>query len=1142
MKLFYCNLNNQKIWLKIMRITCTQFLLAILFAGITYAGDSNAQINLNQRIDLNLHDVHIAKILEKIEKITNAKFIYSLNVVNLKQKATVEAKDEPLSIVLNDVLVKNGIRYEVINNRIVLSSIPESGGDVAMLSSPSTVSLYKVAFEVHGKVTDDKGNPLVGVTVRIKDSENGTVTDATGNFILENVQDDAVLVVSYVGYQVLYVPVNKRESIVIMLKNSVSSLNQVVVTALGIAHQAKTLTYSTDSVKVSQLTGVRDPNNFLNSLQGKIPNALISQSSDGVGGSAQIILRGERSIAGNNNALIIVDGVPSSVSDVNPDDIASVTVLPGPSAAALYGSQAGNGVIVITTKRGATGNVSVNFNSGIVFNRPFALPKFQNIYGQGTNGVMDPTVGDSWGAKMDGQGYTNYLGKQEKYLPQPNNVKDFFDDGVSLNDFISVSGGTKKVQGYLSYTYKNTQGIIPLNQLVSHGVNLRVTNQVNKWLSTDAKITYMHQNVNRKLDGTEVANYPAMDVYEMPRSVSLADAKNYQTKDALGLPVPSPWPSTLASRYGNPYWPLNRDFVDGSTDRVFGFLKAEIKITDWLSISGMANIQKSFEKDEQKTYQGTAIWTTHYQGLAGGAYSVTNTNDISRWFNVILAGNNKIAKGLNIEYHAGSIFQDDRSDQIQNIGDGLNVANKFSLNYATTPTFNSSGTEVQTQSVFGEFTLSYRNGIFLNGSLRNDWDSRLPSPYSFQYYSGGISSVLSDLVTLPNYISFLKAYFNYAEVGNGGQFGLLTSSYNYTPGAGQGYLSRNSILPFPTLRPEIVKGIETGAQVRFLDDHLGFSFTYYKSNSFNQLLKINLPVATGFLTEYINAGNIRNNGLEFVLNASPIMRRNFEWNIGFNLSLNRNKVIKLTDSLKSFYQGSITNGAVQMVQEGGSLNNLVAWQWLKNSDGKYVVTDQGLPVFTNQVSGNTPGIIGNYAPKEILGMTNTFNYKRLSLRVLIDGQVGGTVVSETEQDLAFSGITEATAKYRSGNWNLGGVDQAGHPVSATINSQEFWQTVSGKRTGIGQFFAYNATNFRVREVSLGYLIPFHSNFFIKSAKISVDGRNLLWIYRGSSILNIPGIGRRKMWFDPNMYNDTPGIQYSAMPSTQVWGFNFQASF
>ena len=1002
--------------------------------------------------------------------------------------------------------------------------------------------------------------PVTGATITIKGSRKATTSTDDGKFSIAAPVGNVTLVVSYVGYENKDVLVNaSSDNISITLNASSQRLNEVVVTALGIARQSKTLVYATQSVKTAEITGVRDPNNMLNSLTGKVANAVITQGSGGPGSGARIVLRGNRSIQGSNNALIVVDGVPidnstysaagsdfgsvqgsDGASNINPDDIASVTILRGASAAALYGSQAGNGVIVITTKKGSKDKMTVSVNSGAVFESPFALPKVQNAYGQGSGGNIDSAAGASWGAKMTGQTFTNFLGKSASYSAQPDNIKDFFNTGLSLNNSISVSGGSEKAQTYLSYTNKDVQGIIPRNTLLSHNIDLRISNQISKRFSTDAKVTYINEQIKNK-PRTGEENAPVIDILSIPRNMPLSDAKQYQFINNVGVPSAyANYPSTNTGIYQDPYWMIYNTALNQTRNRVMGFLSAKYMITNWLSFTGRVNVDKTFDDLTSQYDQSTTLWAH-----TGGYYQQQNIVTTQKWLDGIFEGNNNITNNLKINYHAGVIYQDSKSDQLTNTADGLNVTNKFSLNYASNPSIFSYGDEVQTQAVFGQANIAYKDAIFLDASLRNDWDSRLASPYAFQYYSVGGSAILSDLMTLPTSISFLKASLSYAEVGNGGQFGLLNSSYGYGQGAGNGFLSRSTTLPFPGLKPEIVKNLEAGVEARFVNDRLGFTITYYKSNSFNQLLRIPLPTATGYNTKYINAGNIQNQGLELVLNATPVKTQDFNWDMALNFALNRNKVIKLSPDAKVVYlSGGFGRSATPQVAEGGSYGDMVGFQWVKNSKGQHEVDSLGRPVTANGI-GNPQGLIGNFNPKETMGFTNTFRYKAFSLRVLMDGRIGGVIVDGTEMNLAFSGIPDVTSKYREGGLNLNGVNANGTAVSTTINAQTFWQTVSNQRYGTAEFFTYNATNFRVRELSLGYEIPLHSTAIIKEAKISAVARNVFWLYRGESILDIPGIGKRKMTFDPDMSlgnGNFQGISYGTLPATRSYGLNLQLTF
>lgn len=1012
---------------------------------------------------------------------------------------------------------------------------------------------------VTGTVNSEASKTSVsGATVSQKGTKRSVIVGDDGNFSIKVTGSNVVLVISSVGFTTKEIPVPAgKTSFSVELANSNKELSEVVVTALGISRQKKTLVYATQTVKPSELTEARDANNVINSLSGKVANAVITQGSGGPGSGARIVLRGNRSIQGSNNALIVVDGVPISnntngtatsdfgfvqgsdgASSINPDDIESVTVLRGASAAALYGSQAGNGVILITTKKGKKDKISVSINSGVAVESVFALPSFQNSYGQGNGGVLKDTLlsGESWGARMSGQKVTNYLLKPDTYSAQPNNVKDFFRNGTSFNNSIGVTGGTDKMQTYLSYTNNSIKGIIRGNDLNRHTVNLRITNQIGSRFSTDAKVTYLNQQIkNRPRAGEE--NAPVIDIYNMARNISTPLAQQSEALNNVGIPTPTAFPSTLSSIYQNPYWLINRTSINENRDRVMGFLTAKFKITEWLTLSGKANLDKTFDNGDNSVSDGTILWAK-----GGGDYQKSNVTSTEKWFDVMLDGNNTITKNLKINYRVGGIFQDSKYDANNQSAGGLNVTDKFSLNFAKSPTVSSGFSEVQTQSVFGQANVSFKDAVFLDLSLRNDWDSRLPKPYSFQYPSIGLSTVLSDLFILPAPLSFLKASVNYAQVGNGGKFGLLNSVYNYGQGAGNGFLQISSTLPLPGLKPEIVKNLEFGVEARFLQNRIGFTATYYKSNSFNQLLQVALPVATGYSNKYINAGNIQNSGFELVVDGSPIQSKDFKWNVTFNLAMNSSKVVSLSDDVKIFYLGGgFGRSATPVVQEGKAYGDLLAFKWATDAKGNHVVdATTGKPTLTADQQ-----YIGNFNPKATMGFTNTFEYKNVYLRVLIDGRFGGTMVSGTEMNLAFSGIPKVTENYRGGGWNLGGVDGSGTAVSKTISSQDFWQIASGKRYGAGEFFAYDATNIRIRELSIGYSIPMKNTKVIKAAKLSFVARNLVWLYRGKSKLNIPGLGTRKMWFDPDMSlgnANFQGVEYGALPATRSLGLNLQLTF
>lgn len=1088
---------------------------------------------MKKEITLGLQKESLSNALKKIEILSGFRIAYAIEDVEKYAKISIPKAKRTVAKTLEVVLAQTILYFKLQNDAIIIYQRQTVNMDNAGTAP-------HVADTVRGRVMNDRGEPVESASVLVKGSQNGTTTNSRGEFVLNGAGSGATIVVSAVGYGTKEITLEGRSYIDLKLVGITTGMEEVVVTALGINRKTKSISYATQSVKPSTLTEVRDPNNVLNSLQGKIANALITQSSGGLGSAAKVILRGNRSITGNSSALIVIDGVPGGDPGINPDNIESMTVLTGSAGAALYGSEAGNGVILITTKKGRKDGITVGLNSGVTVERPFALPRVQNTFGQGSNGSIDITTGDSWGAKMTGQSYIDNFDKESSYSPQPDNIRDFFRTGLNLNNAISVSGGSEKAQTFLSYINNTTQGIIPNNNLVSHIVNLRITNQISKRISTDAKVTYHKRDIKASPRAGE-ANTPVMDIYQIPRSLSTQAAEHYQDINNIGVPVPAAWPSTVSGVYANPYWVVNNDRLDKARNSIIGFLKTKYRVLDWLSISASANIDAFNETQEQKTYQGTISWAWN----PGGYYSVENINYMQKWFDVMLEGNNRITKDLNINYHAGAIYKDNKYESAIGIADGLNVTNKFSMNLATTPVSQQSGDQVRIQSLFGMANLSLKDYLFLEGTFRNDWDSRLPSPHSFSYYSVGLSGILSDMIHLPSSINYLKTFVSFAEVGNGGEFGLLTTPYDYEPGVGQGYLYRRSVLPFPTLKPEIVRSIEAGVEARFLNNLLGIALNYYKSNSFNQLFTLQLPVGTGYATSYLNAGNIQNQGFEAIVNASPVKQKSFGWDISFNFGLNKNKVKELTPQIQSIKLVGFTDfGGQPQINVGGSFGDIFAHTWLKNGKGQYIVTSDGRPQTSNSV-GDLPSLVGNFAPKARIGLSNTIYYNKLSMRMLIDGRIGGIMISGTEMNLSFSGITEETEKYRDGGLALGGVDANGNPVNATISAQQFWRSASSKRFGTGEFYTYDATNFRIRELSVGYDIPIR-NGFIKTARLSAVGRNVLWIYRGSSKLDIPGLGKRKMWMDPDMSlyggNGLTGVEYGAFPSTRSIGLNLQLTF
>lgn len=1003
---------------------------------------------------------------------------------------------------------------------------------------------------INGLVTNTKGEPLAGVTILLKGTTKGVTTGADGKYSID-APDDGVLVFRYLGFVTQEIAIHSRAHIDVQLTADVNSLNGVVVTALGIKRQSRSLAYGVQQLSNSDVNQVPDPSsNIMNALSGKVAGAVITPAASGPGGAVRVVLRGNRSINGNNNALIVVDGVPidntmttelngggsantiatqpksisssysgsDGAASINPEDVESISILAGPAAAALYGSRAANGAILITTKSGKSGSLSVNYNGGVSFDVPNMLMKFQNTYGRGDQGQNVATAGGSWGAA------------DKTY---PNNVRDFYNTGATVNNYVSVTGGTDKIKGYASYTNNAVSGIIPKNGLNRNTVDLRVTAQVLPKLSTDVKMTYVNRTINNepRLGDQGINN----EAYIMPRDLSSDSLKNYERFDVNGKPIPVYW--TSSSTFQNPYWDVYRNSLDEERNRVMLMASAKYQFTNWLSLQGRYSLDRYDDKITSSYYDGTVAFPVN----PGGRYLEAYLNHWQRNIDLLLSGSNTLSSNFNISYNIGGSVLDIKGYNTQDLANGLSIPNKFNLNFATSPSYSNVAVKKEVQSVYGNAELSFKEYLYLDISGRNDWSSTLPSPYSFFYPSIGISAILSDMFVMPSWISFAKIRGSYTQVGNDADPYLLQQTYSYNQGSGNGFVTRDGTKAINNLKPEQTKSYEAGLDWRFLNGRLGLSATIYKTNSINQLISINLPRASGFSDEYINAGNIENKGLEITLSVTPINGKIFNWDSKLNFATNKNKVLSLAPGVSQvdLSTGNDNFGSL-LIKPGGSYGDIYDYVWARDpKTGSHLVTAAGLPEVTPLQK------LGNFNPDFTLGWDNDFTYKRFDLSFLIDGSVGGILVSGTDAMMAYYGVSEYTTKFRNGGLILQGVHDDGTPNTSSISAEQLWTNVSqGGRSGYGQFFAYHGTTFRLREFSLGYRFNVHHTF-LKDAKISLTGRNLFFLYRGKSLLDIPGIGNRTLPVDPESAIGTSnyqGVESGLPPSLRSIGLNVNLSF
>ncbi len=1018
---------------------------------------------------------------------------------------------------------------------------------VLLVASTGTVFAQDRALS--GTVNDENGQPLPGASVLLKGTTRGTNTSAEGNFTI-NVNGAGTLTISTVGYATKEVPFTASQStITTNLDSDVRSLGEVVVTALGITKDEKTLSYATQQIQTKTFAQARELN-VANSLIGRVAGLDVARSSSGLGGSSRIVLRGDRSITGNNQALIVIDGVPvdnsnfspgnanggrdggDGMSSINPDDIESMSVLRGAAATALYGSLASNGAILITTKKGASRKgLGVTINSSFQAEQPMFLRNFQNEYGQGSAGLYNPRSEFSWGPKMTGQSVALWgpdpanAGQTYNMTPQPNTYENFYSTGSQLSNSVAFSGGSDKTQTYFSYTNVDAKGIVDNNKLKRNILNLRITNKLGKKLELDTKITYLNERIdNRQQTGEAFANLQR-HILRLPRNISLEQAQDFEYVDpSTGRLRQNFWnPGSNGGQ--NPYWIKNRVLARDNRDRVTGFTQLSYDFTPNFKVLGRAGLDKYVDKFEGKWYNNT--------------YTIADNGDYQTlWretslFNVDVVGMDNKSFNQNFAVNAvvGANLQRRNSLSQSTSTGGLNRDNLFITTNARSPQANRGINETEKQGVFATADFTFRDAITIQASARNDWSSTLPAANrSYFYPSIGFSGVISNLVTMPAAISFLKVRGTYAQTGSDARAYLLNQTYTFSTGGPNGFISRDGVKPFPDLKPEITTSYEGGIEMKLFGNRLGFDLGYYLSDSRNQLFNVAIPPASGWSSEFINAGLVRNSGVELTLNATPVKAGDFRWDLDLNYAANRNKLLELTPDLSVLnLAGDFFNSVRAVV--GQPLGQVYSRGYVRDAQGRIKVDAAGLP----QITPGTTVDVGNTRPTWTGGLSNRVSYKDFSLNFLISARVGGIVTSFTNAVIYADGVTEQTLAGRE-SFIFDGVKDDGTPNNIATTAEKYWLKVGGRNTPAGEAFTYSATNIRLREVTLSYSLP--AAMVAKSpfaaASLSIVGRNLFFLLNKAE------------GFDPELtagaQNTTVGLESFAMPSTRTFGLNLNLSF
>jgi len=991
-----------------------------------------------------------------------------------------------------------------------------------MLSLSFLVTLvYAQQRQITGTVRDNAGAPIAGATVVQKGTTGGSSTDESGAFNLTVTGNNPVLVISSVGFASQEVSVGSGNTVSVTMQPAAGNLSEVVVTALGIRRERKSLGYAVQEIKGSDVVESREPN-LANALTGKVAGLQVVRSSTGPAGSSKMVLRGYNSLSGDNQPLIVVDGLPISnftgatnndywnpsldmgngIADINPEDIESISVLKGPSAAALYGSRAGNGVIMITTKTGRKQKgIGLTLSSSLGFESIFTSPELQNSFGQGSNASYDETAAWSWGPKISGQQVKNWNGQMVP-LTAYDNLNNYFNkSGVTQNHSISFQQQIQSTSVYTSFNRLEDKSMLPGVKLTRNNLMARAITKFgnnDRW-TTDTKVQFTDAKANnRPMGGPNPTNgYYMMNL--LPRSIDIRDFS--AGKNDLGKML---WWSG-ANNQVNPYWSIHNNLNQDTRSRFIMNASLKYEFNDWLNAEIKGGGDMYTTENDARTYSGSPLTATGRYSLGKQTFRETNYSTLITANKPNLFG--KVGGMLTL---GGNLMHQKFSSVSAGAGE-LRVPNLFSINNAVgNPSVGEGFTQKKINSAFGSVQFNYDEFLYLDATFRNDWSSALiEANRSFFYPSVSLSYIFTDMLenmgaNIPGWLSYGKLRASYATVGNDMPPYQL---YNvYTIGVdprGTTTASRRNVLRDPYIKNELIKSTELGAELRFLNNRLGLDFSWYKSNATNQIIDLPMDPQSGYNARTINAGNIQNEGIELVANARILTNpSSLQWNMMFNYSTNRNKIIELAENVSSYQLGGFDDISVRAVV-GSLYGDIYGTQFRRVTDesspnyGQLLLNASGLPERDPQVIK-----LGNQQPKAMLGWNNTFAYKGLQLGFQVDARLGGKMFSGTLADMQERG-TSALTVVNGGRdsmvvegviWNA--TTSKYETNNKRVAPQQYWTAVAGvSNMGITEANLYDATNVRLRHLQLSYDLPSKlvSRTPLQRAKIGVSMNNVWMI-------------------------------------------------
>lgn len=1085
------------------------FLGLLLFAQVQIFAQTNEKVTIQQK------KMTVVDALRSVEKQSKMSINYSDSELSGKIINGLNLQNKSVPAALDVILKGTGFVFEIHGNYVVITK--------------KKAAVEQTLKTIKGQVVDDNGEPLIGVNVSLGGGSTGTITDVDGNFVIK-APSDASLKISYIGYITQMVAASKQEFFKVVLKQDTKVLDEVVVTALGIKRSEKALSYNVQQIKGDELTTVKNAN-FVNSLNGKIAGVTINKSASGVGGATRVIMRGSKSLEGDNNALYVVDGIPlfntntggadsgimgegkagtEGIADFNPEDIESTSVLSGPSAAALYGSNAANGVILITTKKGKEGKLSVQFSSSTEFSKAYMTPEFQNTYGNKRD------MFSSWGDK---------LAKPSDYDPK----YDFFNTGANFINSLTLTTGTKQNQTFASISSTNSSGIVPNNTYDRYNFTVRNTSTfLNDKLELDLGASYVKQQDKNMVSQGQYWN-PVMAAYLFPRGENFDEVKTFERYDANRYFPVQYWPiseQTYASQ--NPYWTAYRNVATNDKSRYMFNVGLTYKITDWLNAAARYRMDDANVRFERKIYASS---DQKFAEGRKGHYNYSNYNDHQEYADFMLNINKNIQNlsiAANLGWNYSSFWALERGYK----GTLLGVTNDFNtLNIDPNNGFVSEkggDKRMRNHAVFGNLELGWKSMVYLTLTGRNEWNSRLvnTNEESFFYPSVGLSGIVSEMFALPEFISYLKVRGSFTEVGAPISHSGLTPGTVTTPIIGGG-MDITGIYPYTDFKAERTKSYEFGLSMR-LWKKLNAEITYYHSNTINQTFIGNLPEFTGYEKIYLQAGNVENYGWEASLGYSDNFKNGLSFTSNFTFSRNVNTIKEMVKNYHTDLMSQPINipevmkdkGRV-ILKEGGSIHDIYATTFFKkdhlgfvevSGDGSFGL-ERGEPVY-----------LGKTSPDFNMGLNNSLSYKGFGLSFLINGRFGGVVTSSTEALLDHFGVSKRSADDR----DAGGTLLKGQ---GRVDPKTYYQMIGTGNYETSGYYVYSATNIRLQELTLSYKMP--NTWF----------RNVLKDFTVSFIANNPWMLYCKAPFDPELTPSTStygqGNDYFMQPSVRSFGFGIK---